>query len=589
MTSPEGEQAPLGLQKRREADARAETKDPLRRRIMVALLEAPSTPSGELADAIGSPRESVSRTLKNLEKEELVIVEGDPGDKRKRRYSLSADGEARLRDMRAFGAPEEPPPPPDAEEIEEFLRSSLRSAVRLRRESNRLEDAIDRLRLVLEQAEKAAAHAVALDSMVELATTLRQHREFEEIPTLVERMRSISLGQTEVSADNVLPATAHLEYTLGRLTDHGESDLRQRAEHLVSAARLYGQLLEGSEKPASDWGVRQAWSIVSYAGNLRKRAELEDALRYSDLALDLYEGLEDDYGRSHCLFMFGFNLRLLGDFDEAWAFLNSSFEIAEENTFNRFAADSLLQMGEVRRCQGNVDDARIFLNDALGRTSGTDLRLTNAFAQSALGAVYFQEGELDEAGSTLEAAQKLFEDCKHGEGMALNAYRHAKVAHQAARTKSQLNTATQLIQFAEGRYRDLSRPAGIAACELETRQLEIKEGRISMPTVVSQLKECLWNRARRKDLERDSWVPQVLYNFAKEKAGDDELFQLTAELLSSAKEQLAEEASPVRDRVAQLTEQETSNAGDGADAAAAAAEMGGETRLRPDHEFDLAA
>lgn len=150
--------------------------------------------------------------------------------------------------------------------------------------------------------------------------------------------------------------------------------------------------------PASaDWFRSQAWSVISLAGNLRKQTRLERALRLATIAKRSFDSLEDEYGQAQCLFMFGFCLRLLGEFREASACLDHAYRLAEDNCFERARADTLMQIGEVRRCLGDLDEAREFLNEALERADGMRLLVTQAFAQSTLGAVEFQKQEYAEA------------------------------------------------------------------------------------------------------------------------------------------------------------------------------------------------
>ena len=132
------------LKTERREVARIEESDPLRRRILDQLGREPMRPK-TLARETGAEKESVSRTLAELSKQGLLVVEKDPDDRRARVYSLTAAGRRQLGRHLAFGATAPVPPPPDRDEVAGFLREALENAIAMRRSINRLQGAIDRL------------------------------------------------------------------------------------------------------------------------------------------------------------------------------------------------------------------------------------------------------------------------------------------------------------------------------------------------------------------------------------------------------------------------------------------------------------
>ena len=568
------------LRKEREAAVEVVEREPLIKQLLEALAAAPSTPT-ELARRVGARKESVSRKLRVLRDDELVTAARNSGDKRQVRYSLTPQGEAELSRLRAFGVPEQAPPPPDHAEVVQFLRSALRSAIDMRRRTNRLSDAVERLEVVFEQAEQYRAPEVSLEALTELATTLRQDRRTEELQHALDRLEAIALGTDGVKAELVLPAAAHLEYALGRLGDLGKEDVRGRANHMTAAISLYGQLAHSAEAGEEDaWLERRAWSVISLAGNLRKQSRFEDSLSYAAAAKRMFDDLDDPYGRSYCLFMFGFCLRLLGDFDEAWACLDEAYRLADANAFERARADSLMQMGEVRRCQGDVEEARMLLNDALGQADRLKLLVTKAFAQSAMGAVEYQEERFADAYASLALAQKMFTRCKHVEGVALNARRQATVARRLAGMKAgqSQRSVADLIAFAYKRYANLNSPAGIAACEVEQGRLQMIRRRGRVGEVIEKLKSLLHTNRQREILELDPWVPHVLDDFARE-ADDETLAAQTSKVLETAGERLADRAAQGVERLTGVVD--WGRLEEDGEANALAAEMGGEARRVP--------
>lgn len=530
------------LKRERREVAAVEKREPLRRKLLLALGEGPLTPTA-LAGAVGARKESVSRKLGELREAGLVAVEQDADDRRQSHYGLTPEGQAELGRHLAFGESEKAPPPPDSEETVAFLWESLAGAVAMRRRDNRLQDTIDRLEEIYKQAEAVGAADVALEARAELATTERQDRQRRAHQRSLAIIEEVALGAPGVEAELVLPAIAHLEYERGRYWDLSSEDAGESARHLTAAMSLFGQLIEHRPKAdTTSWRTRRAWSVVSLAGNLRAQSRYEESLRYAASALQMFDELEDQYGRAQCWFLFGFCLRLLRRFDEAWSCLDRAHRIAADpaNSFERARTNCLMQMGEVRRCQGHHDKAKELLADACDLAEGMDLLVTQAFATSAMGAVEFQEKDFERAQLTLESAQETFDRCEHNEGIALNARRQATVARRLSGEGVKPNTreTKALIRLAEETYKTIGSPAGVAACEIERglmRKYSPSCGKVE--TVVKRLSRILANKRARQSLELDAWLPPVFNEFAKETG---ELRKEARDVYSAAQRQLEE-------------------------------------------------
>ncbi len=558
--------------RQRERIAAEERREPLRRRILMALGDAASSPTA-LAALVEAEPESVSRLLGRLRQDGLVSAEHDPDDRRRRRYRLTPEGEIELRSHRAFGEPPSPPAALPPEAGADFLDMALDSAIDARRKTNRLDDAAARLRVIVEQAQRWEARGLAVDAMAELATTLRQARRLDDVTELLDALKAISLGRDGASdASLALPAAAHREYALGRLSSSPDgADPVSRARHLVSAETLFRQLsYSAPPDTASRWRQRRAWSTISLAANMREQSRLEEALEQARQAMALFEELDDAYGRSRCFFMIGFCLRLMGDFDMAWVALQGARDLASQNAYERFQADSIMQMGEVRRCQGELAEARELLDEATERARRMDMLLTEAFARSALGAVEYDEQRLDEALATLDCAQELFERCGHAEGLALNERRRGYVAGRLHRVnQADESTVQRLIMRARVQYEQLRSPAGITACDVEIGRLElVRTGRASH--VVAQISGRLGDTRQRNLIELDPWVPRILADFAED-AQDEALHDQARQLLAAAGRRLETVRVRAADAIGQVREHVGTHR-------AGASEMGGETR-----------
>ncbi|HWK28401.1 MAG TPA: helix-turn-helix domain-containing protein [Solirubrobacter sp.] len=571
----------------RVARARSSAKDaeaePLSGRLLMAIAEQPESPS-TLARELGVSPETVSRKLRTLRESGLIEAAEVFGDSRRRAYALTTEGRVQLGRLRAFAAPEPAPPPPNVADVERMLRSGIRHAVAMRRRANELEQAADRLRLVIREAEKAQLPELTVEATSELATTLRQLRAGDEVRVLLERLAHFA-SSPEAPASVALPAAAHRLYGLGRLDEQRGERLSERAAQLTTAATLYAQLAGASAwGPPETWRQREAWSLLGLANNLRAQTRFEPALLRAAAAARSFEEFEDPYGRSHALFTLGFCLRLLGEFDHAWYVLDQAHRIAEEHSFERFRADSLMQLGEVRRCQGVASEARALLSESIERAEYLKLPVIQAFARSALGAVEYHEQRFPEAESELRCAQRLFEHWEHREGLALNTRRLAVVARSLLQAGIADDPArvTGLIAAGLDRYRVLGSPAGIVACEIELGRLERSGGKLR-PVIVRLIRR-LDDTPQRNLLELDPWVPHVLHTFAGE-TGDEALSERALRLLESAWERLEQRLRAGAARATELAGVSARRQ----TAAVSIDEMGGEARADKDALAPLVA
>jgi DNA-binding MarR family transcriptional regulator len=500
-----------------------EKGEPLQRKILRALARSPQTPSDLIE--LGATKEAISRLLGRLQDKALVEYGPVEGDARRRLYRLTPEGERTYGRHLAYGKPDSPPPAPDDEQILALVRAGLDNALRMRRQANRLDDAAARMRIVLDQARELGSNELLIDTMAELAATLRQACRYEELDAILHELEKMALGEHPGGDPAlVLPAAAHREYELGRLREGGISDASARARHLDAAQSLYCQLgsfAEPRRKPA--WTQREGWSMLSLASNLRERSQFERAVEKASWAMSRFQSIDDYYGQSRSLFMIGLCLRLMGDFRHAWTQLAQALALAQEHTFERFQADTLLQMGDVQRSMGHIEPARSLLSEALEQAIRMDVQPMQAFALSSLGACAYQTGEYDAARAGLNRAQALFKACAHEEGLALNSRRQAVVKYRLCDTSgsSAVNTLKRAVGSAHKQYEDLRSPAGAAACDIELGRVCLILG-VQPERPITRLMERL-NDPRQRDLiELDPWVPSYLLEFSAD-AGDKAL------------------------------------------------------------------
>jgi DNA-binding MarR family transcriptional regulator len=574
-----------------------EQEEPLRARILERLAEEPSTPT-ELARRLRARKESVSRVLKILRQEDLVEIRRVPGDRRRRRYVLTPAGSVELSRHHAYGERGPSPEEPSREESLLFLRSALEASVRLRRTSNRLGEVIDRQQKILRETQKIGEGELVVEAMHELATTLREAREDAMVEELASDLNEIALGRGKYSNPELPPqAAAHRAYALGRLREGEDEETPQRLTHLIVAASTYRGLAEGSSGHSSKrWREQEAWSMISLACNLHADTRVEPALRVANRALSLFEEIEDSYGRSHSLFLIGFCLRLLGDFDSAWFWLSQANTLAEEHSYERFQADSLLQMGDVLRCRGDLDAATEALRESRERAVEMGLSVIQAHAHSALGALAFQQGELPQAQLELNRAQEQFRGIvnreglvlRTNEGMALNSKRLATVARLLSRQgdtarerEASLLAAQRHATAAEEYYYARRKPAGVVASKIEQDRLRM--GREKAPEMVGEILDLLERQEREKErrcLELDPWVPGLLRTYSVE-SGNETLIERSLQLFERARQRLGEEVQRAMKRQPVARPATEAHHQDQAD------DMGGEARQIVDEEVPV--
>ncbi|HEY5943202.1 MAG TPA: helix-turn-helix domain-containing protein [Solirubrobacterales bacterium] len=551
----------------------------MRRRLLEAL-QAEHLTTKELAARLDAPGESISRVVGKLREEDLVETGTDPGDGRKRPHFLTPAGEVELSRHSAYAGARRNPTEPSHRQRVAFLYSALDAAVEMRRQTNE-RDAGTRISIVLREARKTGDGGLVIEALNELATTLRQiPADDQEIRPLLDELEEISLGRSPFTRSSlVMPAIAHREYSLGRLGESRDNEGGRRARHLIGANNLYAQLAsDPNHLEPSKWRERQGWGLIGLARNLREGSKFEEALEEAAQALHLFEEIENPYGRSHCHYVFGDCLRLLGDFDGAWTWLRDARALAEEHRYERFQAELLMQIGEVLRCRGELDEAQAALEESRDRAEAMGLQVTQSFARSALGAVAFHRQDFGTAKSELSEAHKGFKRLRHRQGLALNARRRGAVARLVfVETRQHPESAERMIEMARGQYESLSSPAGIAACDIEHGRLRLARKKDAAETI-SDLLDLIDNRAAERNMvELDPWVPAVMGAFAEE-TGFEHFIDRSHSLHDAARRRLSERAQFGVQRAAELMDRPTKPAGPKSVGADSADEMAGETR-----------
>jgi tetratricopeptide (TPR) repeat protein len=471
----------------------------LRGEILALLAQSPDSTPSQLAKTLERSTTVVSRVLTTLLDAGLVAFEKDSNDGRIRLYRLTTP-EASNEQMEASAS----------EELRQYLGLVIAAAVRARRRKNDLRYAADRLRRVLKKATAAGIDDLALIARRELLTTLRQAGDFDdEVQTHLDALREIAVGNERIAPHLVAPATACLDYELGR---KASLPARVRFEHLTTAATVFERCEQLKE--AHDWAPREGWALLASAELWRQQTEFGLALAHAKRAEAVFGLYDDTYGSAEATRMQGFCQRLRGNFDEAIDVLERAVDLANDGSARRCLADVLLQLGDALRCLGRLEPAAETLLEAASIAGRLNRTRTLGFTHTALAAVEYSRGNLDGAWKlTREAELELITSQP---GRALNSRRQAVIARDLAANGDPSLGPQSAEHFDRSlmEYRELGSPAGIAACCVGLGQADNSHG--ATDAAIKGLVGVASSTAGRLLLPIDPWIPSLVNRWADE-------------------------------------------------------------------------
>ncbi|GLV12024.1 hypothetical protein MyChFU_53440 [Mycobacterium intracellulare subsp. chimaera] len=476
----------------------------LRSQILNLLAQTPDSTPSQVAQTLNRSTTVVSRVLTTLLEAELVAFESDPNDGRIRHY--------RLRSRDTVSEEGEVKPPAAVEEERQYLGLVIAAAVSARRGMNDLDYAIDRLERALELATEVQANDLALVARRELVTTLRQAGRDPEAQAHLDALAEIAAGKGGIEPELVAPATACLDYELGR---HDLLPTRQRLDHLTTAATVFARCDQLDE--AHDWAPREGWALLGSAELWRQQTDFGAASDYAKRAESVFAAYGDTYGSAEAMRMQGFCQRLRGNFSEAIAVLKRADELAKVDSADRCRADILLQLGDAFRCTGELKAADETLTEAAEIARKIGRTRTLGFGLTALAAVKYASGELGQAWALATKAEPSL--ASSPPGRALNARRQAVIARELAVHGDHAKWGQSVDSFrqAMAHYRALRSPAGIAACCVGLGKVYEKRG--APDPMIDDLIDVASTRAGRLLIPIDPWIPSLMQQWAKE-SGD---------------------------------------------------------------------
>jgi DNA-binding MarR family transcriptional regulator len=528
-----------------------DNEEPARRRILATLQASPTT-NAELADRLGLARETVSRILSALAEEGMVSYDIDVYDRRRKIYRLEESGRDLLVLAEAALGPA-PAAPIQGAAHDDNVLSALTRAVQLRRFRYDLPRAEERLRGVVKRANAIGRDDIEVYARRELITTLRQAGKWEEVSLELKELDYIATtGQLDALC--IVPAQAHVKYEKGRMQSSAEA-LAQRAHHLAAAESDYASLARiRPDDGIEDWGLREAWAATGLAEVQREQTEFGKAIHTARRAQQLFEARNDNYGLARTSFLQGFCYRLRGMYEPAREPLARALELSEEHGYDRWVAHALTQMGDLSRCERDFDGALAHLERALEQTRQLPMPLTQAFATSALGATFYELGELRRAIEHLHEAEVLFRTVGHDEGLSLNSRRLAV----ALRADKSPETALRHSFEAYKGYVGIDSPAGIVTSLME--MIEDKaDAHMTYDEEQAILRRYVDLPSPQRLIELDPCAPQMLRDLA-ERLRDRELLDRSELILDTAKNRIIEDHDSERELLDSLLQPRSADA-----------------------------
>ena len=208
--------------------------------------------------------------------------------------------------------------------------------------------------------------------------------------------------------------------------------------------------------------------------------------------------------------------------------------MAVSNGFVRFQADTLTQIGEVLRCQGEHQEARTQLREACSLADRLGLDIVKGFALSALGAnEYDSQGDLTACKKYFMAADTIFYERQHAEGLALNLRRYAVLLRRLFASnrsdKEPYEQARWMLDRAKKDYENRRSPAGLVACHVGYCRLNHVAGyddKDNFNSIVALVRD----GDDRQRIVRDPWVPTMVLTYASS-VGETDLAELATALV----------------------------------------------------------
>jgi len=204
------------------------------------------------------------------------------------------------------------------------------------------------------------------------------------------KVDSLMLELEKAGSDSV-----RIEVWLDLVAEHEYTDL-EKAKDLAQKALTLAQ------KNNWPWAIGKSSSVLGFLGTIT--GDYTGALKNDNLHLQTVIGTKDSIGIAKALNNVGNDYSDLGEYDEAYYYLTSSFRVARAIRDSLMLAVSLQNIGHVFKELGQYDIAINHFNASMKISEKVNDPDGPAYVKDELGSVYLNKKEYTEAEKALNAS-----------------------------------------------------------------------------------------------------------------------------------------------------------------------------------------
>jgi predicted ATPase/transcriptional regulator with XRE-family HTH domain len=190
-----------------------------------------------------------------------------------------------------------------------------------------------------------------------------------------------------------------------------QANFRRLQGNIMGAERLLRQSLALLEQASTSQDTRAERAFVLLQlGLVAEEGALEDARRFFEQSLALYQALKRRWEVSHVLLWLGDLSRFQGGYAEARRHFHASLAIRTALGDRRGVAEVLIWDSNVAADSGQVDEAEMLARQSYAIYEELGDPANRAFGLGELAVRLLYAGKYDEAGRVLEQSLELYED-----------------------------------------------------------------------------------------------------------------------------------------------------------------------------------
>jgi transcriptional regulator with XRE-family HTH domain/tetratricopeptide (TPR) repeat protein len=167
-------------------------------------------------------------------------------------------------------------------------------------------------------------------------------------------------------------------------------------------------LLDQLEKDGCETRPERA-RILSWEGHLKMSEDTQEAFEFYHQAAALYREMGNDLLVAEVFYSIGENYERLGEFHQAFHYINQGLQIGNQTGYPRLLADCHMLLGKLNRHKGKVEEAERFGRSSLEEYRKQGLRCDDGFALLHLCYTLMIAGKFPEALLRAKNSLKVFD------------------------------------------------------------------------------------------------------------------------------------------------------------------------------------